>query len=82
MHGIKTAHALDVTSTKRPRLSRRDMLSELLCGTDTASLDTAQLDMDKNAADKYMNTEYHDTKDIALDDSILMEEDITNIPTL
>lgn len=82
-HGIKTAHALDVTSTKRPRLLRRDMLSEPLCSTTTASLDTtAHLDTDTNAADKHMNTEYHDTEDIASDDGILMEEDITNRPTL
>ena len=68
-HGIKTAHALDVTSTKRPRLLRRDMLSEPLCSTTTASLDTtAHLDTDTNAADKHMNTEYHDTEKIALDD--------------
>ncbi len=78
VHGIKTAHALDVTSTKCPCLLGRDMLSKPLCGTNTASLDTAHLDMDKNAADKYMNSEYHDPEDIALDNGILIEEGITN----
>ena len=67
-HGIKTAHALDVTSTKRPRLLRRDMLSEPLCGTNTASQDTAHLEIKNYAADNYLNTEYHDTENIASDD--------------
>lgn len=84
-HGIKPPHALDVTSTKRPRLLRRDMLSEPLCSTNTASQNTAHLEMKNYAADNYLNTEYHDTENIALDDDdgISIEaEAITNSPTL
>lgn len=57
------------------------MLSEPSFVTNAASLDAAHLDMDKNADDDF-NTDNHDTEDLASNNGIFIDNDITNIPTL